>query len=247
MIYKYKMKGKKSDSVSVRSSTKSTKSLFKTINGRLDLSCSNLQDLRSIGVLPDLEILIISDNEIRSFSGLKPQPRLKTIIANRNPIKCLSGLSEQKALENLEISGSPIENDPQFRPRVLATIGSHLLTLNGIQLTQQEQMVSEVILKRSPEKCYILSEETFDGEEDSEEEDQMENFMEMLSIYNEEHQSLYTSFGLNEAKLYDLKLNGGMPVVQSLSSNEEIAQAIVNLNNRIRSLKESIEDFSGQE
>ena len=221
------------------------KKSIKLIGGRLDLSSSNLNNFNSIGLLSDLEVLIVADNNIESFITLKPQPNLKTIIATGNPIKYLTGLSKIKTLENLDISGSDLVKEPQFRPRVLATVGFNLLILNGEKLTQQDQLLAEMIIKRSPEKLFL----PLNNEEDdiifNNEEDELDtdDFRFMLSAHIEKHQKLYDKFAQNEAILYDLKLSGPLPFINENSIDEDLIFSILNLKKRKNLLEEKINEF----
>ena len=67
-------------SKTTKKATPLPKSFGKIIGGRLDLSNKGLTSLKDLGVQPSLEVLVVSNNNLRSFESLQPQRQLSPII-----------------------------------------------------------------------------------------------------------------------------------------------------------------------
>jgi hypothetical protein len=107
-------------------------------NGVLDLSNKNLTNLSQIPSNPNIKVLNVSNNQLRNFNTLAPQPNLHTIIANHNPLLGLDGLSSQASLINLDVQESGEIYGESCIIRILATVGTHLITINGQNMTERD-------------------------------------------------------------------------------------------------------------
>ena len=224
----------------------SSKSSFSLIHdGVLDLSDQNIidSDLGRLGVLPNLQVLNISNTNIENFSYLRPQPNLTIINAENCPIRYLNGLSEQKALKELNIENSPLSQENNFKYLALATVGPQLLVLNHSKLTRQDQQISK---KKKNRQSIILSlkteEEEINEPEEPKDTPKYESSDVLEAIYFKEHRSQFAPFAHNEAVLYDLRSFGPMHPIDDISTDQDVWRATRDLRRRNEALRNLIRE-----
>jgi hypothetical protein len=205
------------------------KPLGRLVDGRLDLSGQNLTDesLAKIPILDDLTDLILSNNQITSFSYLRPQPKLKTLIAANNPIDYLDGLSQQPALFSLDLANTNLAERPDFREGTIATVGIGLKVLNGVKVTEKERAAGDEIAAKGIAGLFLVPpEEVVDPK--------------ILAVWLKAHQHQFNAFAYNQAVAIDLATNGPLPIVDGAGTEEDLVRAIDALKERNEKLKEII-------
>jgi hypothetical protein len=209
----------------------------KTRESVLDLSDTGLTSLADLPVYPDLEELIVDNNHLSSFRGLKPQPKLATIRARGNSeLEYLNGLREQPALQDLDIRGSKLDAQPGFRAVALATVGRRLMVLNGEALTRREQELADTYAARGR---FFLEPEA-EGAPEAGGDEEAAVFSE---LHAREHSEFFDAFAQNEAVLWELKECGPLPFVDETSAEADLCAAIENIRDRIDRVREKIREF----
>ncbi|EAY03317.1 hypothetical protein TVAG_173620 [Trichomonas vaginalis G3] len=220
-----------------------SKSKIPPINqGRLDLTGMGLTSLDEIPVSSKLRELILTDNQITSFKSLQPQPNLTTIIANRNPIKYLTGLDKMPALTSIDLTETPLEKNNDCVVRILYTIGPKLQYINKNKVTEDDQTRANIYEKKNiVEKKYLPLESEEDEDLDQLSPIEKKSFEKISPIYIQEMSKHFADIAYNEAKLYDLKQFGMMPVITEDSTFEDKVRTIVHLKKRINLLADEID------
>ncbi|KAH0795260.1 Leucine Rich Repeat family protein [Histomonas meleagridis] len=223
----------------------SSKSSFSLIrDGVLDLSDQNIvdSDLGRIGILPNLQVLNISNTNIENFSYLRPQPNLAIINAENCPIHYLNGLSEQKSLKELNIENSPLSQENNFKYLALATVGPQLLVLNHTKLTRQDQQIAEIMAKRKSNNLFLKTEEEETHEQEDPNDTKLESSAVLETIYFKEHRSEFAPFAHNEAVLYDLRSFGPLHPIDDISTDQDVWRATRDLRRRNEALRNLIKE-----
>jgi hypothetical protein len=206
---------------------------------RLDLSDSGLTTLENLPIYPDLEELVLDNNQLTTFAGLKVQPKLSIIRARNNPdLEWLNGLPKQPNLTELDLRETAIASKPAYRVKTLATIGEKLMVLDGCPLTRTEQ--KSALTFKNQNKVF-LQEEGESIKDDIAVED--------LAVFNElhakEHSEFFDAFAENEAILWELKECGALPYIDETSTSAELCAAIEHIRNRIEQVRRKIEELRG--
>ena len=99
--------------------------------GTLSLPNQSICSLRGLGKQPDMEILFLQNNCLKSFSHFETQPNLRELHLEKNLIGSFFAMPAQPKLEILNMEENPIAKHPHFRLMALLAIGSQIKKING--------------------------------------------------------------------------------------------------------------------
>lgn len=106
----------------------------------LDLSRNQIASIANIQPLPSLRAIDLSYNNISSLSGLELHHQVNAIRMTDNQVSDVEEtrkLAELTQLRELDFSNNPIQDEPEYRPRVLYIL-PRLVLLDGVEVTPEE-------------------------------------------------------------------------------------------------------------
>ncbi|GBG65468.1 hypothetical protein CBR_g51063 [Chara braunii] len=97
-----------------------------------------LSSLVTLPVLPNLEFLSISQNELTSLE-MPSQPKLQVLVASKNRIRSLLDLPHLPVLENLRFEDNPVAESENAGLTAMLLVGKSLKKLNGREISPEAE------------------------------------------------------------------------------------------------------------
>ncbi|KAG9390299.1 Leucine-rich repeat [Carpediemonas membranifera] len=98
----------------------------------------------------DITTLYLSNNQIRSLTGVEQFLRLETLSLANNRIADLNelrNLSSVPYLRNLNLEGNPVASQPHYRSQAIAHCSTRLAVLDGKQVTDAERKTADAVVR----------------------------------------------------------------------------------------------------
>ena len=118
----------------------------------INLWGNDIEDISVLTRLPNLEVVSLSVNQIKSLKSLANKPKLKQLYLRNNKISDFGEIAYLKACPNLEVlwlCENPISQSPNYRVNVISML-PQLKVLDNRPITEAERYYMPLALEQSP-------------------------------------------------------------------------------------------------